>query len=124
VSGKDGLGEVTLAGTTEGTEVTSAAEREFAWEPEDFGIPRAPLEAINISGPEDSVELVRGVLAGELGPARDIVLLNAAAGLLVVGHADKPREAAAVAAHSLDNGAAADLLEKLVRLSHEPAASA
>ncbi len=122
VSGKDGLGEVTLAGTTLGTEVTPAGEREFAWEPEDFDIPRAPLDAINISGPEESVELVRCVLAGELGPARDIVLLNAAAGLLVVGQADNPRAAAAVAAQSLDSGAAANLLEKLIRLSHEPAA--
>ncbi len=121
VSGKDGLGEVTLAGTTLVTEVTPSGEREFAWEPEDFGIPRAPLDAINIADPEESVKLVRAVLAGQFGAARDIVLLNAAAGLLVVGHAENPRDAATVAASSIDSSAAADLLEKLVRLSHEPA---
>ncbi len=121
VSGKDGLGEVTLAGTTLVTEVTPNGEREFSWEPEDFGIPRAPLDAINIMGPTDSVVLVRAVLAGEPGAARDIVLLNAAAGLLVAGYSSEPREAAASAAQSIDSGLAASLLEKLVRLSHEPA---
>jgi anthranilate phosphoribosyltransferase len=122
VSGNDGLGEVTLAGTTVGTEVTSQNETEFAWEPEDFGIPRAPMDSINISGPEESVALVREVLSGEFGPARDIVVLNAAAGLLVAQRAADPRAAANLAAETIDNGAAADLLEKLVRLSHEPAA--
>lgn len=122
VSGSDGLGEVTLAGTTVGTEVTSQNETEFAWEPEDFGIPRAPLDSINISGPEESVALVREVLSGELGTARDIVVLNAAAGLLVAERAADPRSAATMAAETIDSGAAADLLEKLVRLSHEPAA--
>jgi anthranilate phosphoribosyltransferase len=122
VCGEDGLGEVTLASKTVGTEVTQQGEREFSWTPEDFGIPRYPLDAISIATPADSVAMVRDVLAGEYGPARDIVVLNAAAGFLVVGRSDSPREAAALAAESIDSRAAADLLEKLVRLSHEPAA--
>jgi anthranilate phosphoribosyltransferase len=121
VSGQDGLGEVTLAGTTVGTEVTPTGEREFGWVPEDFGMPRSPLDAINIAGPADSVALVRGVLNGEAGAARDIVVLNAAAGLLVAGRSATPRDAAALAAESIDSGATAKLLEKLVHLSHERA---
>jgi anthranilate phosphoribosyltransferase len=120
VCGEDGLGEVTLSGKTLGTEVTRAGERDFSWVPEDFGIPRCPLGTIEIATPADSVAMVQGVLAGEYGPARDIVVLNAAAGLLVVGYSDNPRDAAGLAAESIDSGAAANLLQRLVRLSHEP----
>jgi anthranilate phosphoribosyltransferase len=122
VCGDDGLGEVTLATTTVGTEVTPRAEREFSWAPEDFGMSRQPLDAITIESPRDSVAMVHGVLAGETGPARDIVILNAAAGFLVVSHCDNPRDAAALATESIDSGAAASLLQKLVQLSHDPAA--
>jgi anthranilate phosphoribosyltransferase len=68
--------------------------------------------------------MVRGVLAGEHGPARDIVILNAAAGFLVVGRCDSPREAAVLAEESIDSGSAARLLEMLARLSHERVAQA
>lgn len=121
VSGKDGLGEITLTTSTYVTEVTAAGEREFAWEPEDFGIPRCHLDAIQVTGPEESVAIVREVLSGDQGPARDIVLLNAAAGLIVAGRATDEREAVAVAGDAIDTGAAATLLEHLVRISHEPA---
>lgn len=122
VCGTDGLGEVSLAATTAGTETTPDAEREFSWEPEDFGIPRSPLGAIEITGPRDSLRLARTVLDGEQGPARDIVILNAAAGLLVVGQTSEPQQAAAIAAETIDSGQAAKLLANLVRLSHEPVA--
>lgn len=121
VSGHDGLGEVTLAGTTQVTEVTPAGENEFDWEPEDFAISRRGLDTLQITGPEESVQLVRSVLDGEPGAARDIVLLNAAAGLLVVGHSATPREAAVIAAEAIDRGKVKELLGQLVRLSHEPA---
>jgi anthranilate phosphoribosyltransferase len=118
--GADGLGEVTLATSTIGTEVTELTEREFSWMPEDFGIPRRPLDGISIANPEESVAMVRSVLAGERSPARDIVILNAAAGFLVVGRCDSPRDAAALAAESIDRGDAVQLLQKLIQLSHEP----
>lgn len=121
VCGEDGLGEVTLAGKTWVTEVTPHGEREFAWVPEDFGIPRCHLDAIAIDTPDDSVKIVQEVLAGEYGPPRDIVILNAAAGLLVAGRANTTREAARLAAETIDSGAAARLLERLVQMSHEAA---
>lgn len=122
VCGDDGLGEVTLSTTTAGTEVTQQKEREFTWVPEDFGISRRSLNAIMISTSADSVVMVRDVLAGEQGPARDIVILNAAAGFLVVDRCDNPSDAAALAVESIDSGKAARLLQELVQLSHEPAA--
>jgi anthranilate phosphoribosyltransferase len=121
VSGHDGLGELTLAGTTHVTEVNPTGETEFSWEPEDFVIARRELDALQISGPDESVQMVRSVLNGEPGPARDIVIMNAAAGLIVIGHSATPREAATVAAEAIDRGAVVELLDQLVRLSHEPA---
>ena len=120
VSGYDGLGEVTLAGETNVTEVSSSGEREFAWDPEDFGISRRGLDMLEITGPQQSVKIVRSVLEGEGGPARDIVVLNAAAGLLLVNHAAEPREAASLAAEAIDRGAAKELLDRLAILSHKP----
>jgi len=119
VSGGSGLGEVSLAGPTEITQVDSSGEREFEWQPSDFGLQQSSLETIQITNPSESAAIVRRVLAGEPGPARDIVLLNAAAGLLAAGHCETPAEGAAQAAEAIDRGAAAELLEQLGRLSHE-----
>ena len=122
VSGQDGLGEVTLAGVTDVTQVGPTGESEFTWRPEVFGLASNPLESIQIAGPGESAKIIREVLAGQTGPARDIVILNAAAGLLAAGRFTEPSEAAARAAEAIDNDAAGALLEKLAKLSHEPAA--
>ena len=120
VSGRDGLGEVTLADATDVTQVEGDRETEFTWSPEDFGLARSSLDGIRVSGPAESATQIRGVLAGEPGPARDIVVVNAAAGLLAAGRSTSPRTAAALAAEAIDRGAAADLLKRLAQLSHEP----
>lgn len=120
VSGRDGMGELTLAEETDVTRVEGNEETEFTWSPTDFGIERSDLAAIQIESPDQSAEMVRQVLAGEKGPARDIVVLNAAAGLIAASRATQPEEAASLAAESIDSGAAASLLEKLAKLSHEP----
>jgi len=121
VSGEDGLGEVTLNGTTNVIQIEEAQQQEIHWTPEDFGLQRNTLEAIEVSGPAQSAAMVRGVLDGAAGPARDIVVLNAAAGLLVFGHSNEPRQAAERVAEAIDSGAAAELLQRLVVMSHEAA---
>jgi anthranilate phosphoribosyltransferase len=118
VSGEDGLGDVTLAGTTHVTEVSGVDVREFTWSPEDFGVARASLDAAKVDGPAASAAIVRKVLRGEAGPARDIVVLNAAAGLIVANKSSSPQAAAALVASAIDSGAAADLLARLVARSH------
>jgi anthranilate phosphoribosyltransferase len=129
VSGEDGLGDVTLTGTTYVTEVTTQpsrplengrddGQRDFTWQPEDFGIARASVDSLTVDGPTQSAAIIRNILAGAPGPARDIVILNAAAGLLTAGKTDRSQEAAAIAAKAIDSGAAQDLLENLVRRSH------
>jgi anthranilate phosphoribosyltransferase len=121
VHGEDGLGEITLAGSTRVTEVRGDALREFVWTPRDFGLESSPLDAIRIDGPEDSAVMIRSVLKGRPGPAREIVVLNAAAALVVAGRSGQPVEAAHLAAEAIDSGAARDLLARLVERSNSPA---
>jgi anthranilate phosphoribosyltransferase len=125
VSGEDGLGDVTLTGSTYVTEVTAepsreADQRELVWQPEDFGIQRTTTQSLTVDGPAQSASIIREILDGERGPARDIVILNAAAGLLAAGKTTHAREAANIAAQAIDTGAAKALLENLVAKSHAP----
>jgi anthranilate phosphoribosyltransferase len=121
VSGEDGLGDVTLAGSTNVTEVADGRMREFAWRPEDFGIARQWLDYLLIDTPAASAVVICKVLGRELGPARDIVVLNAAAALLAAGRATEPTSAAALAAEAIDSGAAERLLSRLAERSHQSA---
>lgn len=121
VSGDDGLGDVTLTGTTRVSEVSSGAARDFNWTPEDFGIAPQSLETLSVDGPAASAEIIRRILAGTRGPARDIVVLNAAAGLIAFGKSNDPKAAAAEAAAAIDSGAAESLLDRLAKLSHQAA---
>lgn len=114
ICGEDGLDEVTLAGTTRVSEVREGVVHEFTWRPEDFGLETAGLESMKISGPEESAALIRTILAGQPGPPRDIVVLNAAAALWTAGKHASPRECAALAAAAIDTGAATELLARLV----------
>jgi anthranilate phosphoribosyltransferase len=118
VSGEDGLGEMTIAGKTNVTEVARGEERQLEYRPEDFGLATTSVDSLRIDGPAESAAIVRRVLAGESGAARDIVILNAAAGLITVEPALAPTEAAKRAATAIDSGAAAELLRKLAALSH------
>jgi anthranilate phosphoribosyltransferase len=123
VSGEDGLGEVTLGGTTQVTLVEDGQLQELQWTPEDFGLEQVPAEilqnTLRVDGPAASAAMIREVLAGKPGLARDIVILNAAAGLLAAGHGGQPKQVAEKAARAIDRGEAATLLEQLARLSHE-----
>jgi anthranilate phosphoribosyltransferase len=121
VCGEDGLGDVTIAGATYVTKVSDGSMREFVWRPEDFGISRAPLDSLSVDGPTASAAMIRKILSGEPGPARDIVVLNAAAGLLAAEMTVDPKAAAIAAKTAIDSGVAGGLLERLVTRSHEPA---
>lgn len=118
VSGSDGLGELTIAGETNVSEVVRGEQRELSFRPEEFGLQPASLDSLRIDGPAESAAIVRRLLSGEAGPARDIVVLNAAAGLITVDPSLSPSTAAERAANAIASGAAAELLQKLVALSH------
>ncbi len=117
VSGEDGLDEVTLTGATNISEVTSDGIREFRWTPEDFGISPAPLDSMKIDGPVESAAVIQDVLSGTRNPARDIVVLNAAAALFVAGKHGNPQDCAAAVSEAIDSGQAKTLLSRLAEVS-------
>jgi anthranilate phosphoribosyltransferase len=109
-----GIDELTTAGFTTVAEFKGGAVRSFEVAPEDAGLPRATLDDVKGGEPAHNAALMRGVLAGDKGPLRDIVLLNAAAGFIVADRAANLGEGAAIAADTLDSGKAAEVLERLV----------
>ncbi len=119
VCGKDGLDEVTLADETDATEVTPEGVQDTTWSPAAFGLPRGDLTPLRVDGPEASAALIRHVLDGQSGPARDIVVINAAAALWTARRAASLRDCAGLAAAALDSGAAKRVLSELVEVSHE-----
>src|ERR1700730_6602660 len=113
VHGAGGLDEISLAGETMVAEVRDGAVRRFTVTPDEFGVARAPLESIRGGTAAENAALIRRVLEGEPGPARDIVVVNAAAALVAAGIAANFREAAGLASFVISSGAASEKLASL-----------
>ena len=104
VSAEGNLGEVTVAGATSATEIAATGNlKEHRWTAADFGLTDAySLAPLAIENAEQSAAIIRKVLGGEPGPARDIVVANAAAALWVAGRVASLREGAKLAQQALD----------------------
>jgi anthranilate phosphoribosyltransferase len=106
--------EVSLFGPTEVIDVSADRVDRYRWTPEHFGLATLPperLAELEVAGPEESAAAIRGVLAGDAGPRRDVVVLNAAAVLVATGRGD-PTAARRLAEQAIDSGRAADLLAR------------
>ncbi|WP_375400584.1 anthranilate phosphoribosyltransferase [uncultured Amnibacterium sp.] len=126
--GDDGLDELSTTGHSHIWEVSAGAVTEHDVDPGDLGLPRARLADLAGGTPAENADILRRVLSGEQGAVRDIVLLNAAAGLVAwellhePAHAERPmarrlREGIATAAAAVDDGRAAALLDKWIAAS-------
>ena len=122
VHGEGGLDELTTAGSTEVVEVRGSEVRRFRVQPEDAGLRRVTLADLAVGGPTENAAAARSMLQGEQGPVRDMVLLNAAAGLVVAGLAEDLPAGVTLAASSIDEGRAAQALDRLVEASQAAAA--
>jgi anthranilate phosphoribosyltransferase len=118
VHGADGLDEITTTGPTQVAELKDGKIRSFEVRPEDAGLPTATLADLKGGDAAVNAAAIREVLAGEPGPFRDIVLLNAGAALIVGGKAASLREGAERAARAIDTGAAVQALDKLVAVTN------
>ena len=87
VHGVDGLDEITVGGRTDVTEAAGGRLREFSWLPSDFGLATSGKTAMLVEDSRQSAALIRQVLAGAPGPARDVVGANAAGALWTAGAA-------------------------------------
>ena len=119
VCSDDGVDELSVTGRTRVIEVADARTEEWFVDPEDLGIERAQLAGIAGGSPEDNAAVVRGVLAGDAGPARDVVVLNAGAAILAGGGAHDLAAGVERAAEAIDSEAAEGVLERLTRLTQE-----
>ena len=113
VHGDGGLDELALSGPSEVAEVRNGTVRQYIVSPEDFGLQRAPLSALEGGDATVNAAILTAVFAGETGPRRDVVLLNAAAVLVSAGLAQDIREGVTVASATIDSGAVTKLVASL-----------
>jgi len=99
-------------------EVKDGVVRRFTMTPEDFGVSRAPVDALAGGTPEENAQMIREIFAGGSGPARDIVILNASAALVAAGVAGDFREGAHLAGVAIASGAAREKLAALVAFTN------
>ena len=111
--GAAGMDEISLDGVSELAEVERGGVRLRTVTPEEAGLRRAPMEALRGGDATENAAILRGVFAGERGPRRDVVLLNAAAVLVTAGLAGELAEGAAKAAEAIDRGAVRELVGRL-----------
>ena len=116
--GSDGLDEITTSGPTAIAALENGTVRVFEINPEDAGLKKVGREALRGGDAETNATALMAVLQGTQGPFRDVALLNAAAALAVAGKAKDVKEGVALAAKSVDSGAAKDKLDKLVAVSN------
>jgi anthranilate phosphoribosyltransferase len=117
VHGNDGLDEITTTTTTQVTEIRRGKLETYEVQPPGFGL--APAGTADITGgePAENAAIIRTLFAGETGPRRDILLLNAAFAIMAGGKADTPQEGIKLAAESVDSGSARAKLDALISAS-------
>jgi len=115
VTGEDGLDEVTISDVTHVCDVHNGQMVTRTWHPSDFNMQATGKETMVVDGPAASARVIRGILDGVAGPSRDIVVMNAAAALWVAGVHPTLAECAERAATAIDNGAAKEVLARLVQ---------
>lgn len=117
VTGDDGMDEITTTGPTTIHELRDGEVTSRSFDPGVIGVATVAPADVAGGGPEDNAEIARRVFAGEPGPHRDIVCLNAAAGLVVAGVVDDLGAGFERAGAAIDSGAAAAVLDRLVAIA-------
>src|SRR5919106_399438 len=120
VHGGDGLDELTITTTSQVIELRDGEVRDYEVDPKELGITPAPAEALVGGDPATNAELTRRILAGEAGPHRDIVCLNAGAGVVAAGMVDGLGDGVEAGRSAIDDGGAAAALDRLVAVSKAP----
>ena len=119
VNGEDGLDEITISNVTHVAEFKDGKITEYQIKPEDFGLQTAPIETIQVHDAEHAKAMLMSVLKNQIGPARDIVLLNAGAAVYVSGVADTLKQGIEKAHRSIETGAALNKLQTLITFSNQ-----
>ncbi len=120
VYGMEKLDEISLCAPTRVCEFQNGWFRSYTITPEDFGFRRCAKEDLVGGTPKENAETTRRILAGEKGPKRDAVLMNAGAALYIAGKAGSMQAGIALAAELIDSGKATETLEKIIEISNRP----
>ena len=123
VHGADGLDELSTTGINRVSHLRDGWVKDFSLDPVELGLPGARLEDLRGGTVEENAQITQAILAGERGPRRDVVLLNAAAALVAGGMARDFKEGLQQAAEAIDSGSAREKLEGLVAFSQACAAA-
>jgi len=119
VHGADGIDEISTAGYTKISECRQGTVNTFYLHPADVGLFKTSHSALKGGNAQENAHIISRILDGERGAPRDVVLLNAGAGLLIAGRASSVQEGIDRAAKAIDNGEARKTLDRLVTLSTE-----
>jgi anthranilate phosphoribosyltransferase len=117
VHGADGIDEISTTGYTKISECKGGSVNTFYLHPADVGLLKAPAGALKGGDAHENARIIESVLEGARGPARDVVLLNAGAGLMVAGQASSVGDGILLAARAIDRGDARKTLERLAAIS-------
>ncbi len=117
VHGADGIDELTTTGYTKISECRDGAVNTFYLHPADVGLPKAPAGALQGGDAHENARIIEAILEGKRGPARDVVLLNAGAGLFIAGAASSVDDGILRASRAIDRGDAKRTLARLVSIS-------
>jgi anthranilate phosphoribosyltransferase len=119
VHGHDGLDEISVCAATRISELKDGLVRTYDISPEQFFEKQADPEELLGGDPKTNAEITEKILSGEIGPKRDIVLINAAAALIAAGKAENPIEGIKIAQNSIDEGKALSKLNALIKYTRE-----
>ena len=117
--GHQGLDELATSGPSHVLELKDGVTREWTIDPIELGLEPASLEAIAGGDADENAAAIRSVVAGEKGPKRDVVVLNAAAGLVAAGRVEDIGAGLVTAADAIDSGEASRVLDLMVAASNE-----
>jgi anthranilate phosphoribosyltransferase len=115
VHGEGGIDEFSTLGTSNVSELRDGQVKSYVVRAEDFGIPKASSSDLRGGDSKRNAEIIKGVLNGTKGPARDIAVLNASAAIFVAGKASDLDDGVSKAKEAIDNGSAAAKLEQWIR---------
>ncbi len=119
VHGEDGMDEISINASTRILELKDGDIKHYSVTPEEMGLERAPIEALRGGTVEENTAIMVEVLKGAKGPKRDVVMANAAAGILAGNRASSLKEGVELARKSIDSGIALDKLNRLAQLSQK-----
>ncbi len=119
VNAEDGMDEISIGAPTQVAELKAGKVTTYQITPEQFGFKTCDIKSLAVDSAEQSLAVVKEVLQGKAGPARDIVALNAGAAIYAANLTDSLQAGITRAQEVIDSGAAMAKLEALVVLSHK-----